>query len=171
MSTANPDASREAPAATTSATATPATGRARTTREATLTVLHRFYEAEAAYISAGGVGAASFDELAACLDPDVVMYQAPGLPYGGTWRGPEGIERFMAAMSMAWRSLEFFEQRFVVDEDAVVVFNRGRLTARATGRQLDTAVMQLITVAGGRISEMRPFYFDTLAVAEALHEV
>jgi ketosteroid isomerase-like protein len=133
-----------------------------------LVVLQKFYAAEAAYIAAGGIGKASFDGIAECLDPEVVMYQAPGLPYGGTWRGPRGIEEFMAAMSEAWRSLEFFEQRFVVDGDAVVVLNRGRLQARATGRVLDTSVRQLITVKDGLIAEIHPFYWDTAAVAAAL---
>lgn len=133
-----------------------------------LAVLKDFYAAEAAYIAAGGMGRASFDGLAACLDPEVVMYQAPGLPYGGTWRGPRGIEAFMAAMSETWQSLEFLEQRFVVDGDVVVVLNRGRLRARATGRVLDTSVMQMITVRDGLITEMHPFYWDTLAVADAL---
>ncbi|MFB9833754.1 nuclear transport factor 2 family protein [Actinoallomurus acaciae] len=131
-------------------------------------MLQKFYAAEAAYIAAGGMGKASFDEIAECLDPEVVMHQAPGLPYGGTWRGPRGIEEFMAAMSEAWRSLEFFEQRFVVDGDAVVVLNRGRLQARATGRVLDTSVMQMITVKDGLIAEMVPFYWDTAAVADTL---
>lgn len=134
-----------------------------------LAVLQEFYAAEAAYIAAGGMGKASFDGLAGCLDPEVVMFQAPGLPYGGTWRGPRGIEEFMAAMSEAWQSLEFLEQRFVVDGDVVVVLNRGRLQARATGRILDTSVMQLITVKDGLITEIHPFYWDTIAVAEALH--
>ncbi|WUN35630.1 nuclear transport factor 2 family protein [Kitasatospora sp. NBC_00315] len=131
-------------------------------------MLQKFYSAEAAYIAAGGPGRARFDGLAECLDPEVVMYQAPGLPYGGTWRGPSGIEEFMAAMSVAWQSLEFLEQRFVVDGDSVVVLNRGRLRARASGRVLDTSVMQLITVKDGLITEFRPFYWDTAAVAEAL---
>jgi hypothetical protein len=26
--------------------------------------------------------------------PDVVLYQAAALPYGGIWRGHEGIEQF-----------------------------------------------------------------------------
>ncbi|WP_244305588.1 nuclear transport factor 2 family protein [Kitasatospora cheerisanensis] len=133
-----------------------------------LAVLQKFYAAEAAYIAAGGLGKASFDGLAACLAPEVVMYQAPGLPYGGTWRGPRGIEEFMAAMSEAWQSLDFLEQRFVLDGDVVVVMNRGRLRARATGRVLDTSVMQLITVKDGLITEIHPFYWDTIAVAEAL---
>ncbi len=131
-------------------------------------VLQKFYTAESAYIAAGGMGKASFGGIAACLHPDVVMYQASSLPYGGIWRGPGGIEKFMAAMSDAWQSLEFLEQRFVVGDDAIVVLNRGRLTARATGRTLETSVMQLITVRDGLISEMHPFYQDTMAVAETL---
>ncbi|MEV4498657.1 nuclear transport factor 2 family protein [Micromonospora arborensis] len=130
--------------------------------------MRTFYAEEAAYIAAGGFGKASFAGLAACLAPDVVMYQAEALPYGGQWRGSEGIERFMAAMSKVWQSLEFFEQRFVVDRDTVVVYNRGRLRARATGRVLDTSVMQLITVRDGLIAEIRPFYLDTAAVIETL---
>ncbi|MEU6739259.1 nuclear transport factor 2 family protein [Streptosporangium sandarakinum] len=137
-------------------------------RRTTRALLERFYAAEARYIAAGGPGKADFSEMAACLDPDVVMHQAEGLPYGGTWRGPEGIEGFMAAMSEAWDSLEFMEQRYVVDGDRVAVFNLGRLRARATGRVLDTAVMQLITFGNGLITEIRPFYLDTIAVAEAL---
>ncbi|MCP2322217.1 hypothetical protein HDA40_000724 [Hamadaea flava] len=136
--------------------------------ESTMDVLQNFYAAEAAYIAAGGMGKAPFGGIAACLHPDVVMYQAPSLPYGGIWRGPRGIERFMAAMSDAWQSLEFLEQRFVVGDDAIVVLNRGVLTARATGRMLETSVMQLITVRDGLISEMYPFYQDTMAVAETL---
>ncbi|MEU9837088.1 hypothetical protein AB0D67_36590 [Streptosporangium sp. NPDC048047] len=41
-------------------------------------------------------------------------------------------------------------------------------SGRATGRVLDTAVMRLITFGNGLITEIRPFYLDTIAVAEAL---
>ena len=133
-----------------------------------LTVLDQFFAAEAAYIEAGGPGRASFDEMATCLDPDVVMHQAPALPYGGSWHGHSGIEDFMMAMSRAWTSLEFADQQFVVEGESVVVINRGRLRARATGRTLETSVMQLITVKDGRISEIRPFYWDTAAVVDTL---
>ncbi|MEV5705126.1 hypothetical protein [Actinoallomurus sp. NPDC052274] len=43
-------------------------------------VLDEFFAAEAAYISAGGPGVADFGGMAAHLDPDVVMHQAPTLP-------------------------------------------------------------------------------------------
>lgn len=134
-----------------------------------LAVLEAFFAAEAAYVAAGGrVGGASFAELAACLDPNVVMYQSPGLPYGGPRFGPSGIEDFMAAMSEAWQDMEFLEQRFAVDGDSVAILNHGLLTARATGRVLDTWVMQMITIRDGLITEIRPFYWDTKAVDAAL---
>jgi ketosteroid isomerase-like protein len=133
-----------------------------------LEVLDRFYAEEAAYVTAGGPGRAGFAGMAACLADDVVMYQAESLPYGGEWRGRQGMERFMAAFSRAWQSLEFIEQRFVSERDTVVVYNRGRLRARASGRVLDTSIMQLISVRDGLVAEFRPFYLDTAAVLEAL---
>ena len=126
----------------------------------TRSALEKFFAAEAAYITEG----APFNVMADCLAPDVVMYQAEHLPYRGEWHGREGIEKFMAAMSATWESLEFVEQRFVVDGDSVVIYNRGRMLARATGRMLETSVMQYMRFRDGLIAEIRPFYPDTAAV-------
>jgi uncharacterized protein len=41
-----------------------------------------------------------------------------------------------------------------------------RARARCTGRGLDFPILQTITVDAGRISEIRPFYWDTAAVAD-----
>jgi ketosteroid isomerase-like protein len=133
--------------------------------------LERFYAAEADYLAAGGPGKADFSGMAAHLAPDVVMYQAESLPYGGTWRGHDGMERFMAAMSEAWTGLTFLERRYAVDGETVAVHNRGVLTSRATGRELETSVLQWITVRDGLVHEFRPFYLDTAAVLDALGAV
>ncbi|WP_326782408.1 hypothetical protein [Streptomyces longwoodensis] len=71
-------------------------------QDSTTELLERFYDAEAHYVAAGGPGRAAFDSIARCLDPDVTLHQAPGLPYSGVWQGPEGIERFMAVMGEMW---------------------------------------------------------------------
>ncbi|NKY30170.1 hypothetical protein [Nocardia gamkensis] len=83
------------------------------------TVLTGMYAAEAEYLAAGGPGSASFDPLAPFFHASVVLHQAENLPYGGTWRGHDGMERLT------------------------------------------------ITVVDGRIAEVRPFYWDTAAVAAA----
>ncbi|MFZ3494828.1 nuclear transport factor 2 family protein [Streptomyces sp. 5.8] len=139
-----------------------------TTNPSTTETLTRFYAAETAYIAAGGPGRAGFEEIAACLHPQVVLHQAPGLPYAGDWRGPDGIERFMAVMGEAWQSVEFLEQHRMIDGPDVVVTSRVRFVARASGRALETRIVQLMSVRDGRITEIRPFYWDPTAVATAL---
>ncbi|MER5301856.1 nuclear transport factor 2 family protein [Streptomyces lasiicapitis] len=144
-------------------------------------VLTAMYAAEARYLAAGGPGRASFDLLAPYFAPDVVLHQADALPYGGTWRGHEGMERFFLAMSAAWTEFEIGEQRFLVAEDGgegggdgdggtVVVRSEIRARARATGRELAFPILQTITIADGRITEVWPFYWDTAALAEACRE-
>lgn len=132
-------------------------------------VMQKFYEAEAAYVAAGGHGKADYSAVAAYLDPDVVLHQAPGLPFTGTgtWRGHDGMERFLATFSEVWDSLEFLDQAHWGDAETVVVHNRVRFRARATGRYVDAAILQMITVRDGRMLECRPFYWDPAAVARA----
>lgn len=127
-------------------------------------VLRKMYDAEARYLAAGGPGSASFAPLAPFFADDVVLHQADGLPYGGTWRGHEGMERFFVAMSRAWSVFEMVEQRFLARECPLVVLTQVHARARVTGRELDFPILQTITVAGGRISEVRPFYWDTAAI-------
>lgn len=132
-------------------------------------VMQKFYAAEAAYVAAGGCGKADYAAVAAYLDPDVVLHQAPGLPFTGTgtWRGRDGLERFLAVFSETWESMDFLEQAHWGDADTVVVHSRVRFRARATGRDVDASILQLITVRNGRMLECRPFYWDPAAVARA----
>ncbi|WP_328307995.1 nuclear transport factor 2 family protein [Streptomyces sp. NBC_00442] len=131
-------------------------------------VLERFYAAESAYVAAGGPGRAGFAEIAACLHPQVVLHQAPGLPFTGEWRGAEGMERFMGVMTELWQSVEFLEQRHLVDDERIVVVNEVRFVARASGRKLDTSLVQMMTVRSGLLFEIRPYYWDPAAVSEVL---
>ncbi|MFI0773394.1 nuclear transport factor 2 family protein [Streptomyces sp. NPDC021212] len=135
--------------------------------DSAIAVMQRFYEAERAYVMAGGAGRAGFEEIAACLDPQVELHQAPGLPFTGVWHGPEGMERFIAVMGELWESMEFLEQRQLVDRDTVVATNRVRFVARATGREVVTSIVQTVTLRDGRIREIRPYYWDPAAISEA----
>lgn len=130
-------------------------------------VLTGMYAAEAEYFAAGGPGRASFATLAPFFAPDVVLYQAAGLPYGGIWRGHAGMERFFITMSAVWETFEIPHQEFVVTGPATVVHSQIRARARATGRDLDFPILQLIRIDNNQIAEVRPFYWDTQQIAEA----
>ncbi len=129
-----------------------------------MSTLRAFYASEAAYLA----DAAGFEELARHLAPDVVMRQASSLPYGGDWHGRDGFRGFIAAMRDSWDGLWFDEQQFLGDEARVVVYSRGRLRARRTGRILQTSLLQWISFRDGLITEFRPYYQDTSAVLAVL---
>lgn len=130
-------------------------------------ILTNMYAAEAEYLAAGGPGEASFDLLAPFFAPDVVLHQADALPFGGTWRGHTGMERFFVEMSRAWESFEMVEQEFLATGEIAVVLTQVSACARATGRKLAFPILQTIAIKDGRIAEVRPFYWDTAAIAEA----
>lgn len=131
------------------------------------TVLTGMYAAEAEYLAAGGPGEAPFELLAPFFAPEVELHQADALPYGGTWRGHNGLARFFRAMGAAWESFDMVEQEFLATGETAVVLTQVRARARATGRELSFPILQTITVKDGRITEVRPFYWDTRAIADA----
>ncbi|MEU9299415.1 nuclear transport factor 2 family protein [Streptomyces sp. NPDC048269] len=130
-----------------------------------VTVLTAMYAAEAEYLAAGGPGEAPFDLLAPFFAPDVVLHQAAALPYGGVWSGHVGLERFFLAMSRVWESFDLVEQEFLATGETAVVLTQVRARARATGRELAFPILQTIRVKDSRIVEVRPFYWDTSAIA------
>jgi ketosteroid isomerase-like protein len=130
-------------------------------------VLRAMYAAERDYLAAGGPGTANFDTLAPYFAPDVVLHQAEALPYGGIWRGHDGMEQFFAAMATTWEVFEMVEQEFLATSETAVVLTHVHARARATGQELDFPILQTIRVVDGRIAEVRPFYWDTAAIATA----
>jgi hypothetical protein len=132
-----------------------------------MAVLTGMYAAERRYFAAGGPGSASFDLLAPFFAPDVALHQAAGLPFGGTWRGHAGMERFFHKMSRTWESFDIAEQQFLATGATCVVLSRIHARVRATGRELDFPILQTLTVAEGRITEVHPFYWDTAEIAAA----
>ncbi|MEV6757086.1 nuclear transport factor 2 family protein [Streptomyces sp. NPDC051214] len=132
-----------------------------------LAVLTGMYAAEAKYLAAGGPGEASFDLLAPFFAPDVELHQAEALPYGGTWRGHEGMTQFFRVMGQVWESFDMVNQQFLATGETAVVLTQVRARARATGRELSFPILQAIKVKNGRITEVRPFYWDTRAIADA----
>ncbi|WP_326689221.1 MULTISPECIES: nuclear transport factor 2 family protein [unclassified Streptomyces] len=130
-------------------------------------VLTGMYAAEAEYLAAGGPGKASFDLLAPFFAPNVELHQADALPFGGTWRGHDGMARFFLVMGQVWETFDMVEQEFLATGETAVVLTQVRARARATGRELSFPILQTVTVKNGRITEVRPFYWDTQAIADA----
>ncbi len=134
-----------------------------------LDVVRRFHAAEDVYMNAGGGDAgASFTEMAATLDPEVVLHQSPDLPWGGEFRGHAGYEGWARQMSRAFDRLEVKHARCFADGDTVIVTCRLGTRSRATGETLDLPMAQVVRVRGDRIVEFRPFYWNVPAYRDAV---
>ena len=127
-------------------------------------VIERFYQAEAVYMNAGGADAgASFADMAATLDPDVVLHQSPDLPWGGEFRGHAGYEEWARQMSRAFDRLSVEDARFFTNGDTAVITCRLITRARGSGETLDLPMTQVVRVRGDHIVEFRPFYWNVPA--------
>jgi ketosteroid isomerase-like protein len=125
------------------------------------------YRAEVQYLEGGGPGGASFATLAPYFAPDVALHQAEGLPYGGVWRGHEGLEDFFLAMSRAWEAFEMIEQTYLCETNPLVVLTQVRARPRDSDRYLEFPILQTIMIKDDKITEIRPFYWDTASLAAA----
>ncbi|PVZ96291.1 nuclear transport factor 2 family protein [Amnibacterium flavum] len=124
-------------------------------------VLEEFYRTERIYMAAGGANAgASFEGMAATLDPDVELHQSPDLPWGGEWRGHEGFKGWSIEMSSHFDMVDVQDAKYFERGDQVIVLCRLVTRSIGTGRILDAPMAQVVTVKNGRITEFRPFYWN-----------
>lgn len=101
--------------------------------------------------------------------PDVVVHEPPGLPYGGTWRGLDGVRRHAAGFIAAWGQLQRPEDRgldprFVASGDTIVALWRLRAWSPVAGAALDEPAVTVHRFAAGLIAESRMYYFRLEAI-------
>jgi len=121
-------------------------------------VFTRFYEA---------ARAGDWDRFKSCLDPAIELHEAPSLPYGGVSKGPDAVVACLQAMFSTWRSVEFVLDRMLVDRELGFVLFDVSFTAE-TGAVVHMPVVELWRIRDGKLTEIRPFYFDTHTVRDAL---
>jgi len=103
---------------------------------------------------------------------DVVIREAPSLPYGGVYHGQDGAVRHALAYNATWDRLQSAEDRRLEPQingrdGRFVVTWRQKATA-ADGRRLDVPVVDLIRVRDGKVASLEMFPQDTAAVLEFL---
>ena len=112
-------------------------------------------------------GAARVDDwvtLLALFHPDVVLHESSALPVGGTYRGMEAVGPVLGRLGaiLDGRSLEV--EYVCADEHHAVASLRVRF-ADGSG---ETRLSEHVTIRDGMVVEIRPFFWDTNAVVDAL---
>ncbi len=104
------------------------------------------------------------------LDANVVLHQSPELPFGGEYVGHQRYEEWAKRMASIFNQLEVREQKFLESEDMVAVMCRFMTRSRINGSVQDFPMAQAATVRNGKITDFRPFCWNTPAYVAAAHE-
>jgi uncharacterized protein len=120
----------------------------------TRSVIHQFYDYSLR---------ADLEGVAKILHPDIVNYEAESLPYGGTHTGRAEVLQLLAQLYS------------MIDLDTVVIgdvlVNSERAAAFLEVPFGDSAsnqkvsVIETFVIRDGLIAEIKPYYFDTAALA------
>jgi ketosteroid isomerase-like protein len=101
--------------------------------------------------------------------PYIRIQQPSSLPHGGWHHGHEGVRQMGSAFAQHW-DRAIGDPRIAGWGDSVVQVTTQTWTARATGRSATVDVVEILTVTGGLIAEIRVFPQDTQLLLTTLHE-
>lgn len=129
-----------------------------------LDIVQKFYAA---------VGSGDMDAAAALMANDVSWMEAENFPLAdlNPYVGPQAvIEGVFARLGDEVDNFGLAPERFIADEDSVVMEGRYTGTGKATGRPFNPQIAHVWTVKGGKITSYQQ-HVDTLAVAIATGKV
>lgn len=101
------------------------------------------------------------------LSDDVLIefYGPSTIPYANTYRGKAEARRFFETVLANVDIHQFDQDEFITERDKVVVTGHLRLTAKRTGREIDSDYVHVITVKDGKWTRFRDFMNTAAAVA------
>jgi ketosteroid isomerase-like protein len=113
---------------------------------------------ESAYVA---LDKGDWDFFYSLFADDVVMHEAPSLPYGGTYYGVEGLKRGIETMFAAWDNMTYKVEQITAGGDLVFVYMHISASSPRTGKTFGFPVAELWRFRDGKVTEFRPFYWDT----------
>src|SRR6266571_1174310 len=107
--------------------------------------------------------------------PEIVIHEAPSLPYGGDYHGHEGAMQHLNGFYRTWKALkprELIEQAqrehppivLETTQDYVVVLGRNTAVAPGSGRKLDLPEVFVFKMRDGKVVESWMVHQDTVAI-------
>lgn len=113
----------------------------------------------------GDIGA-----VLAAFDPQLELVEAESLPYGGVYHGHAGVQQMLAALGAVWEVFQFTLEQVVAHGDEVIVFLQIKGRLRGSERPIEMPLIEVWRIRDGLVVAIRPFYWDTGAIARAWAE-
>ncbi len=118
-------------------------------------------------VADSSVARKGMEETLALLDPDFVCPAAFSIPHGGVWRGHEGFVKMGETFREAWihhgSSHEFFD----LGDGRILIIIEPTFESKATGETITHKMIEIVTFRDGKITEIVPYYWDTVPLVEA----
>jgi uncharacterized protein len=102
---------------------------------------------------------------------DGITWETPApagvIPFGGTWRGKDGVGGFFKALAETLEFTKFEPQEFIASDDAVVALGVYSAIARANGSPIgEEGFAMVFHIRNGKVVTFRE-YTDTRALVAA----
>lgn len=97
------------------------------------------------------------------LDDDYQLIQAESLPYGGIYKGKEGVGAFFKLFFAFWKSFQSAEVCFFASGDTVIATSLASGTTHE-GTVIEMPMVQVYTLRNRKLLTTQPFYFDTAVI-------
>lgn len=117
-----------------------------------------------------GVLGGDWEKVVASVHPDFVVSQAAGLPYGGDYNGLEGLQAMFGELVTVYFEDAAFEliELFASEQHAIARFHiSGKI--RKSGKTFETELLELVKFHNGKISHIKPFYYDSKQISDLLN--
>jgi uncharacterized protein len=101
------------------------------------------------------------------LDPDITVFEAESLPYGGVYRGISGVERLSRIIFETWDDMDFKLEGFTVGGDRAVALLHFSAKGKKTGKYFSFPIAEAWRFRDGKAIEWRPFYYDPKRASDA----
>jgi uncharacterized protein len=112
--------------------------------------------------------AGNMDYVLSVLADDIVVHEAPGVPYPGDHRGREGFLNLAQAFNECWDvQTELDLELLPAGDDRVLALIRFDVIAKTTGKSLTLRMAEVHTIRDGKIADILVHYWDTHAMTEA----
>jgi ketosteroid isomerase-like protein len=102
------------------------------------------------------------------LDPRIRVIEAASLPFGGEHVGIEAFHALTRRVFRLWRDTRVEVHEMLADGDRVVVLATMHGRSRDGVRTLEMPIAEIWRLESGKVSEIRPFYFDTRGFLDTL---
>lgn len=95
---------------------------------------------------------------------DCVVHEAPSLPIGGPWKGPQGFVDLMHAVTTTFPNFRFELTSMCGDEHSVAF--SGRISGDTPGGRFDIALIEYWRCRDGKAYDILPTWHDTKHVLD-----